>query len=385
MSLPDVVYSVNHRLGGGGMGSSVLEMLVGLHQAGLLKQAIVSSCKTDRLPRHLITEMGLLGRIQKRLSLYDPTGWLAGYVESRIFDRWTSAVMQPSQVFSSWTGICATSLQTASRRGSVTVLGLGSAHPRDVLEWLNEERRRWGLPSQRATPHLRQIEQELAMADRIIVQSQFSQRSLVARGLSAEKIVCLPLGVNVERFKPSATPPPGPFRVLFLGQVMLRKGVQYLLEAWKQLAWRDAELWLVGRVMADCAPVLRHYADLPGVRMLGYVPDQVEAYQTSDVLVVPSVEDGFGLVVPEAMACGLPVIVSDHTGAADLVQEGDSGFVVKFDVPEAYARALETLRANPEHAREMGHAGREMALSQTWERHREQLVSVHKQLWSEWQ
>lgn len=124
---------------------------------------------------------------------------------------------------------------------------------------------------------------------------------------------------------------------------MLRKGVQYLLEAWKQLAWRDAELWLVGRVMADCAPVLRHYADLPGVTLLGYVPDQVNAYQTSDVLVVPSVEDGFALVVARAMACGLPVIVSNHTGAADLVQDSESGFVVKFDAPQEYVRALESL------------------------------------------
>lgn len=187
MNHPNLVYAVNVRLGGGGMGSSVLEMLVGLHEAGLLKQAIVSSCKTDQLPRSLITQMGLVGRIQKRLSLYDPTGWVAGYIENRAFDRWASIVMQPSQIFSSWTGMCATSMRAASRQGSLTLLGLGSAHARDTLEWINEERRRWGLSAQPVTPHHRQIDQELAMADRIIVQSQFSRRHLIARGLSPKE------------------------------------------------------------------------------------------------------------------------------------------------------------------------------------------------------
>jgi glycosyltransferase involved in cell wall biosynthesis len=360
------------------MGSSVLEMLVGLHGAGLLKQAIVSSCKTDRLPRELVTEMGFLGRVQKRLSLYDPTGWCANYIEGRIFDLWTSRVMQPSPVFSSWTGICATSLRTAKQRGSFTILGLGSAHPRTTLELINRERQQWGMPALRVTPHILQIEQELALANKIIVQSQFSQRTLVERGLSAEKIVCLPLGVNIERFRPASTPPSGPFRVLFLGQVMLRKGIQYLLEAWKQLGWRDAELWIVGKVMSDSRPVLRHYADLPGVRLMGHVPDQLAAFQSAHVFVMPSVEDGFGLAVIEAMACGLPVIVSDHTGAADLVRQGESGFVVPYSGVAQYMDALETLRADPDLRRETGGAGHATAQEQTWDQYREQMVPTYR-------
>jgi hypothetical protein len=98
MHTPQVAYSVNVRLGGGGMGSSILEMLIGLHQTGLLSQAIVSSCKTDRIRRELITQLGFLGRVQKRLSLYDPTEWLAGYLENRIFDRWASRVMRPANI-----------------------------------------------------------------------------------------------------------------------------------------------------------------------------------------------------------------------------------------------------------------------------------------------
>ena len=377
MHSPQVVYSVNHRLGGGGMGNSVLEMLVGLHQAGLLRQVIVSSSNTDRLPRALITEMGFLGRAQKRMAIYDPTGWWLDYLESIFFDYWTSRVMRACRVFSSWTGICAMSLQVARQRGAHTILGLGSAHPQTVLDLMNHERAQWGWSPLTTTPHWRRIENELALADQIIVQSRFSQATLVERGIPSEKIIRLPLGVNVERFHPADSPPAQPFRVLFLGQVMLRKGIQYLLEAWKRLGWRDAELWVVGKVTPDARVVLERYADLPGLKLLGYVPDQLAALQAAHVFVAPSVEDGFGLVVVEAMACGLPVVVSNHTGAGDLIENGESGLVVEYNQVEQYARALETLRANPGLARRMGHAARALALRHTWDAYRKQYVSVH--------
>ncbi len=374
-----IVYSVNHRLGGGGMGNSVLEMLVGLHQAGLLKQVMVSSSKTEQLPRHLITSMGIIGRLQKRLCLYDPTEWLLSYLECRIFDRWVSQVMQSSPIFSSWTGICLTSLQKAKANGCITFLGLGSAHPWDVLKWLNVEYQLWGLPTQTSAPLMRQVTQELALADKIIVQSRFSERSLVGQGLPAEKIIRLPLGVNVNRFQPACHSPTVPFRVLFLGQVMLRKGIQYLLEAWRLLGWRDAELWVVGRVMPDSKAVLENYANLPGLKLQGYVPDQLEALQQAHVFVAPSVEDGFGLTVVEAMACGLPVIVSDHTGAADLIQHGESGFIVPYNSAIGYASALQILRSHPQLAKSMGQAAQATAQQQTWDVYRQRLVDLMRQ------
>lgn len=376
MPTPQVVYSVNVRLGGGGMGNSIEEMLRGLYEARLLKQVIVSSCKTTALPAHLITAQGFLGRVQKRLGFYDRSGWL-DYLFARVFDRWANRVMQPAEIFESWTFCCLTCLQTAKKRGSRTFLGLGSAHPRAYLELINAERLKWGLAPLPEMPWVRQVERELALADTIIIQSCFSERTLVEHGIPAEKLVRIPLGVDVKRFHPAESRPPGPFRVLFLGQIMLRKGVQYLLEAWKQLGWRDAELWLVGKGMADAQPVLKHYAGLSGLRLMGYVPDQLAAFQACDVFVVPSVEDGFGLVVTEAMACGLPVVVSDHTGAADLVQDGENGFVVAYNDAAGYARVLETLRANPELARKMGRAAQGAARQVTWAAYREKLVELH--------
>jgi glycosyltransferase involved in cell wall biosynthesis len=152
-----------------------------------------------------------------------------------------------------------------------TFLHLGSAHPRTQVELVNVERQNWGLPPSPVTPLVLQVERELELADTIVVQSRFSERTLVGRGISKDKLIRIPLGVDAKQFSPSPQGTKGRFRVLFVGQLTLRKGVQYLLETWKQLGWRDAELWLVGKVASDCKVVLRHYANLPGVKMVGYL------------------------------------------------------------------------------------------------------------------
>lgn len=373
---PAVVYSANVRLGGGGMGSSLVEPLVGLHQAGLLRQVFVSSHKASPLPPNLIRAQGVWGRVQKRLEFYDPTGWVS-YLVNSLFDAWVRRSLPLTPIFESWTGFCLNSLIAAQKRGSRTVLGLGSAHPRVQRDLINAERRAWGLAAQPDTPLRQRIEAELSAAGTILVQSRFSEQSLLDEGMAAGKLVRLPLAVDPDRFQPAAGRPAAPFRVLFLGQVTLRKGVPYLLEAWKRLGWQKAELFIAGQILPDCRPVVRHYAGLPGVRWAGFVPDQLAAFQAADVFVCPSVEDGFGLVVLEAMACGLPVVVSDHTGAADLVSPGESGFVVRYNDPAAYAQALEEVRRSPGRRAAMGRAGRAAVGAHTWDHYRRQLVQLH--------
>lgn len=358
------------------MGDSLEEMLRGLEAAGLLRQVLVSSCRRTALPRERLRSLGWLGRAGKRLGLYDRSGRI-DYLSARLFDRWVSAVMPPAEIFESWTFCCLSSLRVARRRGSQTILGLGSAHPRTYQTLINTERQKWGWPPEPDRPWMRQVERELALADRIVVQSRFSERTLMEHGLAAEKITRLPLGVDVARFRPPEARTPGPFRVLFLGQVTLRKGLQHLLAAWQQLGWRDAELLVAGKVLPDGQRVLDRYAGLPGLRVAGYLPDQVAVLQQCDVFVAPSLEDGFGLVVTEAMACARPVIVSGNMGAADLVQDDENGRVVPAGDVAGYAAALEAVRADPEQARQMGWAGRATAQAQTWEAYRARLVALH--------
>jgi len=128
------------------------------------------------------------------------------------------------------------------------------------------------------------------------------------------------------------------FRILFVGTLSLRKGVQYLLDAVSPLTFQNAELVLRGSETPTTKMILRRYAGSIPLRFAGPRPktEMIELFSQASVLVLPSIEDGFGLVIAQAMACGVPVIASTHSGGPDLITDGVEGFLVQ-------PRAVETL------------------------------------------
>jgi glycosyltransferase involved in cell wall biosynthesis len=161
-------------------------------------------------------------------------------------------------------------------------------------------------------------------------------------------------------------------RILFVGAVGGRKGVPYLLEAFGSLrpaagGRKRAELRLVGPV------------DARFVRAIGGLPDGVEAagvktgdalaaeFRDADVFVLPSVEDGFGVVTTEAMAAGLPAIVSENCGSADAVRDGVNGFVVPARDASALRDRIERLLADGELRARMGAAAASSVRGWSWE------------------
>jgi glycosyltransferase involved in cell wall biosynthesis len=158
-------------------------------------------------------------------------------------------------------------------------------------------------------------------------------------------------------------------RFLYAGQVSIRKGIPVLMEAWKQAALRDAELHLVGSwLLAD-----RIRNELPAnVRYSSACSRQelLEHYQSADVFLFPSFFEGFALVLLEAMACGLPLLASDATGAPDII-EFDNGKVLSAGDIEAWTEALREISAKREDVPRMKKAAREKACQCTWDRYRE--------------
>jgi len=107
----------------------------------------------------------------------------------------------------------------------------------------------------------------------------------------------------------------------------------------------------------------------------------VHEFRQADVVVLPSIEDGFSYVPLEAMASGVPVIVSVNAGASELVEEGRTGFVVPIRKPEAIAAAIEVLYRDPERRRSMGTAASEsMRRSHSWENYAERLMAAYYEL-----
>jgi len=155
-------------------------------------------------------------------------------------------------------------------------------------------------------------EEERALADVVLVCSEFQARTMKNRDY-AFRVKTIPLWIDTNFWKPAACPKHdnGPLRVLFAGKISVRKGIPYLLKAVEEGADK-VELTLVGDLDADINPLLG--ADNVCVLSARPKANMLAIYQAHDVFVLPSLGDAFGIAAVEAMACGLPVIVSDHCG-----------------------------------------------------------------------
>lgn len=217
-------------------------------------------------------------------------------------------------------------------------------------------------------------DQEISDADLIIVPSQYSANSLKQFPGALETIQVVNYGspstVQPEISRTDAKA----VRVLFVGSLQQRKGLSYFVEACK-LATCSIEVTVIGSRVADCAPVdswlktCTWHPTLPHGQVL-------ETMRNCDVLVLPSLSEGFGLVVLEAMSQGLTVVVSDHTGASDVVDHGVNGYVVPIRDPQAIAQAFERLASDRTLLDGMKFAALETARLKTWASYRSNLLSA---------
>jgi glycosyltransferase involved in cell wall biosynthesis len=277
-----------------------------------------------------------------------------GHLCNDAFDRAVARRLEPADLVVAWSGMALHTHRRARQLGAVTVVERGSSHiafQRDILE---EEQRRWGQRSRSPVdPWVVDKElREYQEADAIGIPSGFVRRSFVARGVPESKLLQVPYGVDLREFRPAPKQTPG-FRAIFVGALLLRKGIPDLLEAAKRA---QVELWLVGPRNAEVEPFLQRYAghyqhqgSVPQSRLPGY-------YAQADVFVIASIEEGLAMVIPQALACGLPVICTENSGGDDLVRDGVNGFVVPIRDPGALAERLAALRDDPDRLAEMKRA-----------------------------
>jgi len=206
-------------------------------------------------------------------------------------------------------------------------------------------------------------QEECLLADRIIVNSPWSSQALQQVGIPANKMDIIPLAYNppektshFERTYPSVFSPKRPLRVLFLGQVILRKGIGAILEAAELLHHQPIEFWLVGSL--GIARQARMYRQ---IQWIGAIPRSQTAqyYQHADVFLFPTLSDGFGLVQLEAQAWKLPIIASRFCG--EVVKDRVNGLILPEVTGEAIALALEFCLNNPGQLQAFAEAATDMS------------------------
>ena len=332
-----------------------------------------------------LTRYGIYGRVLQRALPHLPAGQRSNRTRQfheRFAARLSTRIPDATDVFVGLSSFSLPAIETARRRGAkITVVDHGSLHERVESRLVREEREMLGLAPANSWPYDWVIESEdaeFAAADIVTVLSHVAKRSLVAEGVPAHKILVNQCGVAVERFQPGRKAD-DVFRVVQCGAVTPRKGIHYLVAALSALNLPRAELWLVGAV-ADAPYAERLVGDARGVQLTlkGALPEAELAriYPQCSVAVLASVADGFGLVVPQAMACGLPVVVSDNVGAADLVRDGENGFVVPTRDPLALGDRLERLYRDADMRRTLGESAcASVRGSHTWAQHAARLVA----------
>lgn len=220
-------------------------------------------------------------------------------------------------------------------------------------------------------------QREFELADSVFVLSQVARHSLVDQGVAEQKIVVTPLGVDSNVFRP-VPKLDKVFRVIYCGASTVGKGIRYLIRAFSDLNVPDSELYVIGSAPSpSLLKFIRGSVSLDNVKFLGTYP-QSELhtwFSQGSVFVLPSLADGFGMVVAQAMACGLPVLVTENVGAAEIVTEGVDGFILPIRCADSIKERLLFLYENEAIRQEMGRVARQKAEYYTWDRYGNQLVA----------
>lgn len=270
----------------------------------------------------------------------------------------------------------------ARRRGVCTLYDLPIGYWRAARTLLLDEAERepeWAatLTGNRDSPaKTERKDAELALADVVFVASSYTRRTLSEASDFKGTVVVLPYGAPA--FMPAtpvAAPPPArKLRVLFVGSLGQRKGLSYLFAACRQV--RSAvTLTVIGQKPLEPCPVLDR--ELAAVRWIPSCPHQqiLAEMAAHDVFVFPSLFEGFGLVLLEALAMGLPVITTPHTAGPDLIHEGAEGFIVPIRDSRAIAERLELLHREPARLAEMSQQARRRAREFSWANYEETLAA----------
>lgn len=306
------------------------------------------------------------------------------------FDRWVARRFATQcDIYWGFQGSCLESLQAARAGDRIAVAEFATAHITKAIEVLSVEAQRhpeWAHSiSNFRFPdwYQRRLEAEPHAADVCIAASQFTRQSLIDVGVSAERIKLLPLAADVSQFAPVDRTTDGKFRILFVGGVGQRKGIKYLLEAYRRIRSEHTELVIAGPLSCS-TDVLAPYRNEITLRGRLDQSAVVREMQSCHVLVLPSVFEGFGLVIPEAMATGMPVIASTHSIGPEMIRPGVDGYVLEPDDVEGLAAKLDYLAAHRREAAEMGRQAAHRAQEFSWEKHAVRVAELIDEIWKQY-
>ncbi len=367
-------YAIASLLAGGGIGSIAYRAALGLERAGRLgKLAALGHRPVDIADARLLDV-----RFAPRRALFFLDDKQFYWLKNRRFDAACRRALPPDcDVVHLWNSQATGTARLAGRRGKKLIIDRASTHIRAQTDTLVEAYARSGVdyePTYRET--IDRCLEEYELADVVLTPSRVVDDSFAKRGFNMSKVVRCPFGVDLARVTPREKPPEK-FVALFVGQIGVRKGVPTLLAAWDK-AGLDGELWLAGGEEEAGGAFLTKWRERSDVRWLGYRRDVPDLLRQASAFVFPTLEEGSALVTYEAMAAGVPQILTAAAGA--VARDGrEALFIEPYDV-DGLAAALTRLAERPELAWQLGECARERVQKFPWSAYGERIAAVHAAL-----
>ncbi|MDX2152587.1 MAG: glycosyltransferase family 4 protein [Bryobacteraceae bacterium] len=294
---------------------------------------------------------GVLTRVVERAFSFAPTISNSAFLH-RLFGSWAARQLSTSSwdVIHCFSGIAEETLRMAVRDGVHHHLLRGSAHIATQDRLLREEQERVGRALGRPTSWMITRElREYELAERIIVLSTFARDSFLEEGVPEDKVRIVPLGVDTAHFQ---APPEvfearrlrvlrdEPLRIVYVGNASFQKGFYDFAAIVRRLKGK-MEFRVVGRVLPEVRRLFRGLEE--AVEFVGHRPhlELPKWYAQGDVFVFPTIQDGFAVVIPQAMASGLPVMCTANCSGPDLIRDGINGWVMPIRSPGEFIERLE--------------------------------------------
>jgi starch synthase len=309
-----------------------------LHRADILQTVYLAGMKLG-LPSKLNTQLAYLAKIEQ--------------------DHACLNFAKKSDVFLFYNGSGLDTCGTIQKLGKIGIVEVVNSHVETQEKLLQDEHELVGadwVPFH-AKEKERRIK-EYDLADYILLPSEFAKKSFLDKGYPEAKLIKVPYGFdtsivgNQEQFEKNSDR----FNVLYVGSISLRKGLRYLIQAFKELKHPNKKLIIVGPGQES----LKKMKDLS-------IPDEVtftgvlkgeqlqEVYKSASVFCLPTIEDGFGLVLGEALSHGIPIIATENSGSWDIVAEGSDGFIIPIRNKNIILEKLQLLADDRNLLLEMSH------------------------------
>ena len=325
---PFVFYSIAAKIGGHGLSQVAEKAVLAIQTAGQLDQVVCYGKKDT-------------SKILKINKIYFQPFKIFSFLPSKYYysmkrywlDLRASFFLKKSRanIFHGWTHESIESIKIAKFRGMIVILERGNPHPLFSQNILEKEYSKYGKNNffkntdknylLRKFNHYRyELEEaidEIESADYIFVNSKFCATTYIRYGVNPKKIVIIPRGFNPENYYPrSRQVKSDKFIALFVGELIIRKGIKYLLEAWEGFSDEDSELWFVGNLSDEVAEICNEYRlKYKNIKFFGSQSDPSYFFQKASVFVFPSLDEGSAKVTYEAMASGLPCILTENSGS----------------------------------------------------------------------